>query len=309
MDVGIVNAGVIPLYDDIEPNMRNLLEAVILNKSEDGKHVQRLINHAILLKQNLSKKDKKQEVVEEWRLKSVQERLTHSLVKGITDFIEIDCEECRKLEPSPLRVIEGPLMNGMNVVGNLFGAGKMFLPQVIKSASVMKKAVNYLTPFIEEEKKLQNSTKDSSTSTDNNMYNGIIVLATVKGDVHDIGKNIVGLVLSCNNYKVVDLGVMVTIDKIIEAIVKEKADIVGFSGLITPSLDEMIFNAKHLEKNGFKIPILIGGATTSKIHTALKIAPCYRGPLMHIQDASKTVVAVANILNPNLRVSNFNFKK
>jgi len=265
--MGIVNCGVIPIYDDIDKNMRELLEEVILNESKDGKHVQRLIDYAIEMKKNVSKKDKKAEIIEEWRTKSVQERLTHSLVKGISDFIEIDSEECRLLEPSPLRVIEGPLMSGMNVVGNLFGAGKMFLPQVIKSASVMKKAVNYLAPFIEEEKKMQNSLKSKENQVEHSSYNGTIVLATVKGDVHDIGKNIVGLVLSCNNYRVVDLGVMVTIDKIIEAIQKEKADIVGFSGLITPSLDEMVYNAKHLEKYGFKLPILIGGATTSKLHT------------------------------------------
>ena len=185
-------------------------------------------------------------------------------------------------------------MSGMNQVGDLFGAGKMFLPQVIKSASVMKKAVNYLAPFIEEEK-LKNNTSTGIT------YNGTIVIATVKGDVHDIGKNIVGLVLGCNNYRVVDLGVMVTIDRIIEAIEKEKADIVAFSGLITPSLDEMVYNAKYLEKKGYKLPIFIGGATTSKLHTALKIAPCYQGPVIHGQDASRAVVAVNNVLDKNIR--------
>jgi 5-methyltetrahydrofolate--homocysteine methyltransferase len=185
-------------------------------------------------------------------------------------------------------------MSGMNTVGDLFGAGKMFLPQVIKSASVMKKAVNYLAPYIEEEK-LKN--KGSSGIT----YNGTVVIATVKGDVHDIGKNIVGLVLGCNNYRVVDLGVMVTIDKIIEAIEREKADVVAFSGLITPSLDEMVYNSKYLDKKGYNLPIFIGGATTSRLHTALKIAPCYRGPVIHCQDASRAVVCVNNVLDKNIR--------
>ena len=206
----------------------------------------------------------------------------------------MDAEEARLKFPSPLNVIEGPMMAGMNQVGDLFGAGKMFLPQVIKAASVMKKAVNYLSPYIEEEK-LKNNSSTGIT------YNGIIVIATVKGDVHDIGKNIVGLVLGCNNYKMVDLGVMVTIDRIIESIEKEKADIVSFSGLITPSLDEMVYNAKYLEKKGYKLPIFIGGATTSRLHTALKIAPCYTGPVIHCQDASRAVVAVNNVLDKKLR--------
>lgn len=302
MDMGIVNAGLLPVYDDIEPTMRKLIEDVILNKSEDNKHVERLIDFADKMKNNKTKKTASVEKqIDEWRTKSVEDRLKHSLVKvyilckkGISDYIEKDSEEARQKFPSPLNVIEGPLMSGMNTVGDLFGAGKMFLPQVIKSASVMKKAVNYLAPFIEEEK-LKNNGSSGIT------YNGTVVIATVKGDVHDIGKNIVALVLGCNNYRVVDLGVMVTIDKIIEAIEREKADVVAFSGLITPSLDEMVYNAKYLDKKGYNIPIFIGGATTSKLHTALKIAPCYRGPVIHCQDASRAVVCVNNILDKNIR--------
>jgi len=316
MDMGIVNAGMLPVYDDIDPLMKSLIEDVILNKSEDGKHVERLLEYAEKLKNSNSKNVKKDKTVEEWRNQSAPERLKHALVKGINEFIEKDSEECLSLFPSPLNIIEGPLMNGMNIVGDLFGAGKMFLPQVIKSASVMKKAVNFLSPYIEEEKKKQfleslekkdaaenikNYNESCGSNSNEIKYNGVVLIATVKGDVHDIGKNIVGLVLSCNNYKVIDLGVMITIDKIVDAIEREKPDIVAFSGLITPSLDEMVYNSKYLQRNGYRLPILIGGATTSKIHTAIKIAPCYSGPVIHVLDASKSVVVVSNLLDQNIR--------
>lgn len=303
MDMGIVNAGMLPVYDDIEPEMKDLIEDVILDRSEDGKHVERLLEFAEKLKSSTSKSIKKEKIIEEWRTQPAPERMKHALVKGINEFIEKDAEECLGLFPSPLNIIEGPLMDGMNVVGDLFGAGKMFLPQVIKSASVMKKAVNFLSPYIEAEKRSKNASKAGQGSSDENeiKYNGTILIATVKGDVHDIGKNIVGLVLSCNNYKVVDMGVMVTIDRIVEAIEKEKPDVVAFSGLITPSLDEMVYNSKYLQRHGYRLPILIGGATTSKIHTAIKIAPCYTGPVIHVLDASKSVVVVSNLLDPNVK--------
>jgi 5-methyltetrahydrofolate--homocysteine methyltransferase len=304
MDMGIVNAGNLPVYDEIDPTMRKLVEDVVLNQSSDGKHVERLIEYAEQLKNSSQSKGTKttqESKKDEWRttLATSRERLKYSLVKGIPEFIEKDCAEAIKDFPSPLNVIEGPLMDGMNVVGDLFGNGKMFLPQVIKSASVMKKAVNYLSPFIEEEKKKKSSGGD--TTYGEIKYNGSLVIATVKGDVHDIGKNIVGLVLSCNNYKVIDLGVMTTIDKIVHAIETEKPNIVAFSGLITPSLDEMVYNAKYLQRHGYKLPILIGGATTSKMHTAIKIAPCYSGPVIHVLDASKAVVVVNNLLDENIR--------
>ena len=303
MDMGIVNAGMLPVYDDIEPKMKSLVEAVILNQSEDGKHVERLLEFAEEFKNTKSTAGKPQQVKkeDEWRVVNTKpsERLKYALVKGISNFIEKDAEEALEEISSALSVIEVPLMSGMNIVGDLFGAGKMFLPQVIKSASVMKKAVNYLSPYIEEEKKKKNAT--NGTECLGVKYNGTILIATVKGDVHDIGKNIVGLVLSCNNYKVIDMGVMVTIDKIVKAIETEKPDIVAFSGLITPSLDEMVFNAKYLNRLGYRLPIMIGGATTSKIHTAIKIAPCYAGPVIHVLDASKSVVVVNNLLDANLR--------
>lgn len=305
MDMGIVNAGMLPVYDDIEPKMRKLIEDVILNNSEDGKHVERLLEFAENFKNSKNKEGPNTITVkkeDEWRIQNTKpsERLKYALIKGISNFVEKDAEEVLQEISSPLSVIEGPLMEGMNVVGDLFGSGKMFLPQVIKSASVMKKAVNFLSPFIEEEKRKKNNGIETSIS-DGIKYNGTILIATVKGDVHDIGKNIVGLVLSCNNYKVVDLGVMITIDKIVAAIEKEKPEIVAFSGLITPSLDEMVFNAKYLNRLGYKLPILIGGATTSKMHTAIKIAPCYSGPVIHVLDASKSVVVVNNLLDPNIK--------
>jgi 5-methyltetrahydrofolate--homocysteine methyltransferase len=229
-----------------------------------------------------------------WREFEVEERLKHSLIKGIDKFIEEDTEEARKKFKRPLEVIEGPLMQGMSIVGDYFGSGKMFLPQVIKSARVMKKAVNYLTPFMEAEKLAAGGA--ASTEVE---YNGTVVLATVKGDVHDIGKNIVGVVLGCNNYKVIDMGVMCSCQSIIDECIRQKADVVGLSGLITPSLDEMVFNAKQFEKAGFKIPLLIGGATTSKMHTAVKIEPCYKGgPSIHVLDASRSVVVVQKLLDP-----------
>lgn len=296
MTMGIVNAGNLIVYDTIEENLRKLIEECILNNSNDNKHVERLLKYAEEEKLN-SKSDgnKQKEVkIDEWRLLSYSERLKHSLVKGISDFIELDCEEARQHYPNALNVIEGPLMNAMNVVGELFGAGKMFLPQVIKSASVMKKAVNYLSPYIELEKK-----KDINNDQDSNSYNGTIIISTVKGDVHDIGKNIVALVLSCNNYRVIDLGVMCPIEKVVEAMNKYNCDILAFSGLITPSLDEMAFNIKYLEKINCKLPILIGGATTSKIHTAVKLCPWYSGSVIHVTDASKAVVVVNNLLDKN----------
>lgn len=230
----------------------------------------------------------KKKAVDEWRNKSVEERLKHSLIKGIVEFIEADTEEARQNYPRPLNVIEGPLMDGMSIVGEYFGSGKMFLPQVIMSARVMKKAVNYLTPFMEAEK-----VSAGGEATGEVQYNGTIVLATVKGDVHDIGKNIVGVVLGCNNYRVVDMGVMQSCADIIACCKKEKADIVGLSGLITPSLDEMVFNAKEFTKHGIDVPLLIGGATTSKMHTAVKIEPNYKNnQTLYVLDAARSVVVV-----------------
>ena len=227
--------------------------------------------------------------VDEWRKLNVKERLKHALIKGIVDFIEDDTEEARKQYAKPMEVIEGPLMDGMNVVGDLFGSGKMFLPQVVKSARVMKKAVAYLIPFIEKEKEESNDTREA----------GKILMATVKGDVHDIGKNIVGVVLGCNNYNVIDLGVMVNSEKILQTAIDEKVDVIGLSGLITPSLDEMAHVAKEMERRGFQIPLLIGGATTSKTHTAVKIAPNYSGTTIHVLDASRSVPVVSNLINPD----------
>ncbi|MEK9141004.1 MAG: B12-binding domain-containing protein, partial [Nitrospirota bacterium] len=224
---------------------------------------------------------------DEWRQGTVEERLSHALVKGITDYIDQDTEEARQKYPKPLKVIEGPLMAGMNIVGDLFGSGKMFLPQVVKSARVMKKAVAYLMPYMEEEKK----------RSGNFQAQGKVLLATVKGDVHDIGKNIVGVVLGCNNYEVIDLGVMVSCEKILAAARENKADIIGLSGLITPSLDEMVHVAKEMTREGFDVPLLIGGATTSKAHTAVKIAPSYAPGVVHVLDASRAVGVVGNLVS------------
>ena len=279
MDMGIVNAGMMEIYEDIPKDLLQLVEDLLFNRSPDA--TERLTDYAERVKGGGKKlvKDLK------WREATVQERLSHSLVRGIQEFIDEDTEEARKQYPSAINVIEGPLMDGMNVVGDLFGAGKMFLPQVVKSARVMKKSVAYLTPFIEEEKAGKVET------------NGKILMATVKGDVHDIGKNIVGVVLSCNNYEIIDLGVMVSADKIIKAAQEHNVDIIGLSGLITPSLDEMVYVASEMERLGMKIPLLIGGATTSKLHTALKIDPEYSGPVVYVLDASRSVTVASNLLN------------
>lgn len=301
MDMGIVNAGKLPVYDDIPLELRDLLTQVILNESADGNHVDRLIEYAKIEKERLEELKegggaiKKEKKVEEWRTKPVEERLKYALIKGIIDFIDQDTEEARKNYPRPLNVIEGPLMEGMSIVGDYFGSGKMFLPQVIQSARVMKKAVNYLVPYMEEERIANGG--EASTEI---QYNGTVLLATVKGDVHDIGKNIVGVVLGCNNYKVIDMGVMVNCQQIIDRAVAEKADIIGLSGLITPSLDEMVFNAKEFTKAGIKVPLLIGGATTSKKHTAVKIEPNYKNnQTVYVLDASRAVVVVNSLLDPN----------
>lgn len=278
MDMGIVNAGVIPLYDDIQPDLREHIEDVLFNRREDA--TERLVN----LSETLKGAGKKQEKSLEWREKSVEDRLAHALINGIIEFIDADTEEARQKYGRPLHVIEGPLMAAMNIVGDLFGAGKMFLPQVVKSARVMKKAVAYLTPYLEAEK-----TADTKA-------NGKILLATVKGDVHDIGKNIVGVVLQCNSYEVIDLGVMVPMAKILDTAISEKVDVIGLSGLITPSLDEMVYVAQEMEKRGMKIPLLIGGATTSRVHTAVKIAPQYSQPVVHVLDASKSIPVVGKLL-------------
>lgn len=281
MDMGIVNPGMLQIYDEIPVDLRNLVTDVVLNKRKDA--TERLLAFAENIKESDQNKDK---VILEWRTLPVEKRLEHSLVKGITEFIEQDVEETRIKLKSAIDVIEISLMNGMNIVGDLFGSGKMFLPQVVKSARVMKQAVAYLLPFIEEE----NHGVVSS--------NGKVVLATVKGDVHDIGKNIVAVVLACNNYEVIDMGVMVPADKIIDKVVKENADLVGLSGLITPSLEEMVYVAKELERLNMNIPLLIGGATTSSIHTAVKIDPNYTHQVIHVRDASKVIGVANKLLSP-----------
>ncbi len=284
MDMGIVNAGQLALYDDIEPELRELVEDVILNRRPDA--TDRLLEAAERFKTG---EKRKSGVDLSWREKPVSERLTHSLVHGIADFIEADTEEARQHFDRPLHVIEGPLMDGMNVVGDLFGAGKMFLPQVVKSARVMKKAVAYLMPFMEAEKR-ELGIEDKPAA-------GKIVMATVKGDVHDIGKNIVGVVLQCNNYEVIDLGVMVPAQKILDKARELGADLIGLSGLITPSLDEMCHVAAEMERQEFSVPLLIGGATTSQVHTAVKISPNYkRGQVIYVTDASRAVGVVSKLL-------------
>lgn len=287
MDMGIVNAGQLEVYEEIPKDLLERVEDVILNRRKDA--TERLIEFAESIKQ----KDVTEIKKDEWRNAPVEERLKHSLVKGIVDFIEEDTEEARQKLPSALQVIEGPLMDGMNVVGDLFGSGKMFLPQVVKSARVMKKSVAYLIPYIEKEKSESGSAKS----------NGTVLLATVKGDVHDIGKNIVGVVLGCNNYDVIDLGVMVPSDKILSTAVEKNADIIGLSGLITPSLDEMVHVAKEMERLKIDKPLLIGGATTSRIHTAVKIAPQFNGAAIHVLDASRSVSVVGNLLNDESKSS------
>jgi 5-methyltetrahydrofolate--homocysteine methyltransferase len=287
MDMGIVNAGMLEVYEEIEPELKVLVEDVLLNRRADA--TERLVEHGEKLKEVGTVVNEKK--AEEWRNGTVEERLSHALVKGIDTYIEIDAEEARLKLSRPLLVIEGPLMAGMSVVGDLFGAGKMFLPQVVKSARVMKKAVAHLTPFMEAEK--------AAMAADGQVVKaqGKVVLATVKGDVHDIGKNIVGVVLACNNYEVIDMGVMVPCEKILERAKSEKADIIGLSGLITPSLDEMVHVAREMERQGFKLPLLIGGATTSKAHTAVKIAPHYSEPVVHVLDASRAVPVTTSLLS------------
>jgi 5-methyltetrahydrofolate--homocysteine methyltransferase len=287
MDMGIVNAGMLEVYEEIEPELKGLVEDVLLNRRPDA--TERLVDYGEKLKD--VNKLVSERRAEEWRNGTVEERLSHALVKGIDAYIEIDAEEARVKLGRPLLVIEGPLMAGMSVVGDLFGAGKMFLPQVVKSARVMKKAVAHLTPFMEAEKVAMAASGQVVKAQ------GKIVLATVKGDVHDIGKNIVGVVLACNNYQVIDMGVMVPCEKILERAKAEKADMIGLSGLITPSLDEMVHVAREMERQGFKLPLLIGGATTSRAHTAVKIAPHYSEPVVHVLDASRAVPVTTSLLS------------
>lgn len=282
LDMGIVNAGMIEVYEEIPKNLLIAVEDVLLNRRPDA--TERLVELAETVKGD----GKKIAVDLSWRDQSVQERLKHSLVKGITDYIDEDTEEARQEYDKPLHVIEGPLMAGMSVVGDLFGAGKMFLPQVVKSARVMKKSVAYLQPYLEAEK------SEGQTQ-------GKILLATVKGDVHDIGKNIVGVVLACNNYAIVDLGVMVPAAKILDEAIKHNVDVIGLSGLITPSLDEMVDVAAEMERRGMKLPLLIGGATTSRVHTAVKVAPNYSGPIVHVLDASRSVPVAGQLIGENTR--------
>lgn len=282
MDMGIVNAGLIEVYEEIPKELLILVEDVLFNRKSDA--TEALTNYAERIKGGgrVIQKDLT------WRETPVEKRLSHSLVRGITEFIEEDTEEARQKYPSPLQVIEGPLMDGMNIVGDLFGAGKMFLPQVVKSARVMKRAVAYLTPYIEEEKLKTGKALSAK---------GKILMATVKGDVHDIGKNIVGVVLGCNNYEIVDMGVMVPADKILKKAREEKVDIIGLSGLITPSLDEMVHVAKEMERQGFEVPLMIGGATTSRVHTAVKVEPQYTGAVVHVLDASRAVAVASSLLS------------
>ncbi|MEY2520069.1 MAG: 5-methyltetrahydrofolate--homocysteine methyltransferase, partial [Verrucomicrobiota bacterium] len=283
LDMAIVNAGQLAVYNEIEPELKTRVEDVLLNRRDDA--TERLVDFA----ESVKASEKTPIEKEAWRHSPVEERLSHALVKGIVDFIEADTEEARQKSTRPLDVIEGPLMAGMSVVGDLFGAGKMFLPQVVKSARVMKKAVAYLLPFMEAE-------KDANTKPQ-----ARIVMATVKGDVHDIGKNIVGVVLQCNNYEVIDLGVMVPAAKILETARERKADVIGLSGLITPSLDEMVHVAQEMEREGFSLPLLIGGATTSRAHTAVKIAQHYRASTVHVLDASRAVGVVSSLLSDELK--------
>ncbi len=297
LDMAIVNAGMLGVYDEIEPTLRELADDVLLNRRPDA--TERLINHAESLKAASAAtsdpsalNSQLSTAANAWRTQPVEARLAHSLVKGIDAFITADTEEARQKYPKPLDIIEGPLMDGMRVVGDLFGAGKMFLPQVVKSARVMKKAVAYLEPFMEEEKKRHVAAGGTAR------VQGRIVMATVKGDVHDIGKNIVGVVLACNNYEVIDLGVMVACEKILATAKEKNADVIGLSGLITPSLDEMVHVAREMTRTGCTLPLLIGGATTSAAHTAVKVAPEYAEPVVHVLDASRVIGVVSQLLNP-----------
>ena len=286
MNMGIVNPSLLEVYDEIPKNLLNYVEDVLLDRRADA--TERLLDFAESVKEKVKGGNPKKNA---WRKQELQERISHSLIKGIDAFIEEDVEEARQQVIRPLEVIEGHLMNGMNIVGDLFGEGKMFLPQVVKSARVMKKAVAYLQPYIEAE-------KDSESQSA-----GKILMATVKGDVHDIGKNIVSVVLACNNFEIIDLGVMVPPEKILESAIKHQVDVIGLSGLITPSLDEMIFVAQEMERQKIQIPLLIGGATTSKAHTAVKIAPVSRSPVIHVNDASRAVAVVSNLLSREQQTS------
>ena len=296
MDMGIVNAGQLVIYDEIEPTLKQLCEDVILNKNnDDNGATEKLIQFADTVKA----KGKENIKDETWRNAPVEKRMEHALVNGITEYIDADTEEARLKYPKPLDVIEGPLMDGMNIVGDLFGAGKMFLPQVVKSARVMKKAVAVLTPYIEQEKEDRKQAHITAGTVNEEAAGAAkILLATVKGDVHDIGKNIVGVVLGCNGYDIIDLGVMVPTDKILDTAVREKVDIIGLSGLITPSLDEMVHVAHEMKRRGIKLPLMIGGATTSRMHTAVKIAPQYDDGVIHVLDASRSVTVAGSLLNP-----------
>jgi 5-methyltetrahydrofolate--homocysteine methyltransferase len=285
LDMGIVNAGQLVVYEDIDPELRDRVEDVIFNRRPDG--TERLVEIA----ERFRGEGMKRELDLSWREAEVEQRLSYALVHGIVDFVEADTEEARQRYARPLEVIEGPLMDGMKIVGDLFGSGKMFLPQVVKSARVMKRSVAYLEPYMEKEKQSGGSAQ------------GKVVLATVKGDVHDIGKNIVGVVLGCNNYEVIDLGVMVPADRILDTAAQERVDVVGLSGLITPSLDEMVHVAQEMERRGLDLPLLIGGATTSKQHTAVKIAPQYTQPTVHVLDASRVVGVVADLLDGTRRAA------
>ncbi len=295
MDMGIVNAGQLVIYDEIEPKLKQLCEDVLLNRNNDNNEAtESLIQFA----ESVKAKGKENIKDETWRLEPVEKRLSHSLVNGITDYIDADTEEARQKYPKPLDVIEGPLMAGMNIVGDLFGAGKMFLPQVVKSARVMKKAVAILTPYIEQEKQdRKDAHLAAGTVNEESAGAAKILLATVKGDVHDIGKNIVGVVLGCNGYDIIDLGVMVPTDKILDTAIRENVDIIGLSGLITPSLDEMVHVAHEMKRRGIKLPLMIGGATTSRMHTAVKIAPQYDEGVIHVLDASRSVTVAGSLLS------------
>jgi 5-methyltetrahydrofolate--homocysteine methyltransferase len=293
MDMGIVNAGQLVVYDEIEPKLRQLCEDVILNRDPDA------TDKLLAFAETVKAKDKAEVKDEAWRHGTVEERLKHALVNGITDYIDSDTEEARVKYPKPLDVIEGPLMAGMDVVGDLFGSGKMFLPQVVKSARVMKKSVAILTPYIEQEKEERRLAHAAAGTVGAEGAGAArILLATVKGDVHDIGKNIVGVVLGCNGYDIIDLGVMVPADKILDTARKEKVAVIGLSGLITPSLDEMVHVAKEMKRQGFEVPLLIGGATTSRMHTAVKIAPEFQQGVVHVLDASRSVTVVGSLLSP-----------
>ena len=292
MDMGIVNAGALVVYDEIEPQLKQLCEDVILNRNPDA------TDKLLAFAETVKAKGKEEVKNEAWRSGNVEERLKHALVNGITEYIDSDTEEARQKYPKPLDVIEGPLMAGMDVVGDLFGSGKMFLPQVVKSARVMKKSVAVLTPYIEQEKEERRLAHEKAGTVNLEGAGAAkILLATVKGDVHDIGKNIVGVVLGCNGYDIIDLGVMVPTDKILETAKREKVDVIGLSGLITPSLDEMVHVAKEMKRLGFEMPLLIGGATTSRMHTAVKIAPEFERGVVHVLDASRSVTVVGQLLS------------